>query len=382
MTGTPLAQRRKYWIFCSSGSRPLYLENVVRVLALPPGEVVKFRYEADIVSSSFKERVGKGLVPTSVPAVGDIAYISYLDNRDKLKKPRIFPVREATIRSVAVLGTTYVIQLVLQCYFNWNADEKLDQSCQDVAIDKLVSWVPEGERDPAKIQYEGYWVAEASALPEDVFIGYCPLTRSHLEAFESSARAISFGADFSDGKRLFISFLGLYDVRRREWVQKEPLRAGGIYELFLYYFKPERGMQQPLEMFTITASTDNEDIEVVGSSERAIEASYDEVVFTFRTKEDAKDGVVNLNIDVWRVEAGDGGRNDQVYILRGAIRRMVKSSLGRKIWFGFLIGVGLFGSQAVTLLSVANLDLGRFFVAFAFSIFGGMVAAFQFRTRV
>lgn len=88
-------------------------------------------------------------------------------------------------RRIAVLRiqSTYVIQLVLQCYFNWSADGKLDQTIRKYAIDDLVCWVPEGELDPAKIKRAGYWVAAVNPLPDEAFLGYCSSTRAHLEAF-------------------------------------------------------------------------------------------------------------------------------------------------------------------------------------------------------
>jgi hypothetical protein len=382
MAAMPSADRPKHWIFCSSGARALYLENVVRVLALPRGEVVKFRYEENIVAGTFKDLVGNCAEPFSVPVVGDIAYLCYLDNRNKLTLPRAFPVREATIYSVTILGTTYVIQLMLRCFINWHVDKNLDQTIRAHALDDLVHWTPEGETNPERIDHAGNWVAAAKPLPDEVFCSYCPTTRSHLKAFESSVRAISSGTDFSDGKRLFISVLALYDAEHKTLIEKEPLRAGRAYELFLYHYKSGDGTHNPLEKFRLKASTDNDDVAVVGFAERHIEARYDEVVFPFRVKEDAKDGPINLNIDVWRTDTGPNGASDQVYILRGAIRRQVKSNRHRKLGFGLLIGLGLFGTQAVTLFSAAKLTPSTFIAALAFSLLAGMGAAFQFKTKV
>lgn len=176
--------------------------------------------------------------------------------------------------------------------------------------------------------------------------------------------------------------LGLYDAEHKTLIEKKPLRAGRAYELFLYHYKTGGEAHNPLERFRLRASTDNDDVAVVGFAERHIESRYDEVVFTFRTKEDAKDGPINLNIDVWRIEAEPDGSYRQVYILRGAIRRQVKSNRLRKLVFGSLIGFGLFGAQAVTLFSAAKLNAGTFGAALAFSMLAGMGAAFQFKTKM
>lgn len=377
-TPKPFGQRR-HWIFCSSGARTLYLENVVRALALPRGESIVYRYEEALVSADFKSAVATSTPFASTVVDGDIAYLCYLDNRDKAKPPTIYPVREATIRSVSVLGTTYVVQMDLECFVDWSVEPHLNQAIFDLAIDQLPHWDPWDKVDPAKNKAAGCWLAKTDALPDKVLVRYSESRRSHLKAFETTVRAISNGADFADGKRLFAIITGVYDVKRKSLLEGDVLRAGQRYDLHLYHFQAGDGTHNPLENFRLELTSDNEDVAIVGNAERYVEARYDEVIYSFRVKEDAKDGAVRLGVNVKRY---DTGTPEPVYTLRATMKRRVASSKLRKIAFGTLIGVGLFGTQAVTLFATDKLTIMTFVLAFAFSLLAGMGASFQLKTKV
>lgn len=88
VVGFELRYESMNWICLSSGARPLYLENIVRALSLPVRNVIQFRYEREIVSESFEERVSENR------AVGDTAYICYLGINNQSKSSQVYPVRE------------------------------------------------------------------------------------------------------------------------------------------------------------------------------------------------------------------------------------------------------------------------------------------------
>lgn len=376
--------QRRHWIFCSSGARPLYLENVVRALALPSGEPIKYRYEASLVSKTFRDLTGTATPFEATPVTGDIAYLCYLDNRKKGTPPKVYPVRDATIESVTVLGSTFVIQMTARCFIQWPENEKLDELVAKFALDPLPYWVSDPSGDPEKSKAAGCWLAQTNPLPDRLFHRYAEHGRPHIEAFESAARAITTGTDFADGKRMFATITGLYDSKTRDSVGAEALRAGRSYDLYVYHFQPGDGTHSPLENFRLLVSSDNPDVTVVGAAERHVEARYDEVVFTFRVADEAKDGPVNLGLNVTRIETG---QTEPVYILRSLLRRRVKSARLRKLFFAAVIGIGLFGSQAVTLIATGKAtgkatDMPVLIAVLVLSLLAGWGAAFQFKTKV
>tara|TARA_B100002049_G_scaffold50347_1_gene35338 strand:- start:612 stop:1754 length:1143 start_codon:yes stop_codon:yes gene_type:complete len=373
------SSRPKHWVFCSSGARPLFLENIVRALALPSGDRIKYRYEADLVSETFRDLVGETTSFSRRSVVGDTAYLSFLDNRDKSRAPVVYPVREAIIKSVSVLGTTYVVELQLQCVLDWSADGKMSSTIAQLAIDDLPGWLPKADRNDER-DWHGCWLAATNPLPNECFSPYSAPKRTHLSAFESCVNALSQSTDFSDGKRLFANVLGLRD-REEKHVRADPiLKAGRTYELAVYHYQPGDGTHNPLENFRIVATTDNPDVTVLGDPERHVEARYDEISFPLHVREDAKDGRVNIGLIIKRL---DGGQTEPLYILRGEMMRRVKSSRGRKIGFGVLIGLGLFGAQAATLFAAKEPPSAMTIViAIAFSLVAGLGASFQVKTKI
>lgn len=136
---------------------------------------------------------------------------------------------------------------------------------------------------------------------------------------------------------------------------------------------------KPLENFRIEVTTDNDDILIIGPADRHIEARYDEVIFSFRVKDEARDGTLHIGLNVTR---HDPGIDTPVYILRSRLRHMVSSAFWRRAGFGAIIGLGLFGTQAVTLFATDKLSGTTFILALTFALLAGMGAAFQFKTKV
>lgn len=367
------------WILCSSGAHPLYLENVLRVLALPAGEHVKFRYESQIVSDKFKELVGNPQAFESVPVDGHFAHMAYLDNRDKLRPPEVYPVREGRIKSVSLLGTTYIIEIELLCFFNWATTKDLSDKLAASAIDLLPRWKKQEHIGADGIDWEGKWVAAAKPLPRPYFSWYSGVERTHLKAFEATANTLVGAADFSDGRWLFLNVTGLFDAKTKALISSSGLRAGRTYEILAYHYHPDNGTHAAQRDFTLSASSDNQDVVVVDPTQHAIAAPYDEHLIRFHVSPDAKDSEVKLGLALKRLD-GEGG-NDEV-ILRCSLDRKVQSGKLRKVGFGILIGLGLFGSQSVTLLTNENSTPVAFVAALVFSMLAGIVAAFQLKAKI
>ena len=365
------------WLFSSSGARPLFLENVVRSLALPEGEVIQYRYNEDLVSESFLEQIGQHCANGKGPLVGQQAYLSYLDNRDKATAPVVYPVREAKIVHAAKLGSTVIVRLELLCFLNWQ-QEKFSELAKKRATDELPGWKNHGTDSAgvATAEITGKWIAACEPFRNNEVTAYSASDRSHLLPFEETVKAISKGTDFADQKRMFASFLPTKDITKNKLVVDKKLIAGRAYELPVYHYQSGDGTHSDLEKFRLEVSSENEDIVLVSPSPQAIEAPYDEVNFTFRVKDDARSSPANLNISIFRVE-GD----ERIYNLQSRIAYHVQSNLPRRIFFGLLMGAGLFGTQATALSVSDKATIGTFIVALLLALLAGMGAAFQFRTK-
>lgn len=106
-------------LLLSSGSRPRYLEDVVRALALLDGGHIQFRYENKLVASGVRAHLGeRGLV-------GHTCYLAYLDNRTAGKKPEIVPLREAEVLEASERGSSIILRLAARRYIRTNELSRL-----------------------------------------------------------------------------------------------------------------------------------------------------------------------------------------------------------------------------------------------------------------
>ena len=175
------------WLFCSSGARPLYLENIVRALALPAGDEIQYRYLDDIVCEEFKKAIARGTL------VGKKVCLSYLDNRQEGITPRIFPVREAIIKSATRRGSSNIVKLKLARFIDASKTKDISAQLRKDALDNVTDW------DSQKQKFAGNLVARIGQFDEKVLVAYDKKQSSHLRAFETTVDALTEGDDFKGG---------------------------------------------------------------------------------------------------------------------------------------------------------------------------------------
>lgn len=258
----------RHWLFSSSGARKLYIENVVRSLALRRRDKIQFRYEKAIVSPNFEESFRKGTL------VGDTAYLTYLDNRDPSQVWEFVPNREATIASVVLRGTSYIITLQVGGFFDHREVDDLQKFVQELAREDL----PRSDSNEAG--YAGYWAVEVDPIPSQFVVPYS-YKGNHLSAFESCVEQCMLKTDFSDGRYMFASILDTraasnacnYDVT---------LKAGKSYTTRLYVYKKDHSAESKHYNYSLRVSSECEEIKFLSSKNIAIEAEYDELNVTYK----------------------------------------------------------------------------------------------------
>ena len=349
------------WLFCSSGARPLYLENVVRALALPSGDQIQYRYLEKIVSEAFRAGVSNGSV------VGQRAYLSYLDNREKGRVPRIYPVREAIIRSAHLRGSTYVVSLEVNRFVNWNATNDLSDVVRKSAVDKVPDW------DSETGSFVGSWVAAVGEIADSSLVRYEPLRGDHLNAFESTVEALSAGKDFAGGNYLFLNFLGVRDIATGSAVKGNKLHAGRSYEVVTYHYLNLNDPHFEWKPFFFDVSFQNGDIETSFEPRRRVEAEYDEMRFPFRVKDMAENSGAQLSFEV----LGHTEDEDDIELVQVNQRYSVAPNWPNRIWRSGGIAVGVGGAQLVTLSSLNKLTTIATVLVIVFSVIAGLASTFR-----
>jgi hypothetical protein len=92
------------FVCLSSGDRPRYRRDIIRVLAMPPGTWIQFRYArrwiAPAINSRLDDRKNRKRLR------GTASLVAYIDQADPDTEPQIVPCRFATLVDAAPLGRT------------------------------------------------------------------------------------------------------------------------------------------------------------------------------------------------------------------------------------------------------------------------------------
>lgn len=261
-------------LLLSSGARPRYLEDIVRVLALPEGGRIQFRYQQDLVADGVKARLATGGL------VGHTCYLAYLDNRARGKKPEIVPVREAIILEANERGSSLILSMRVSRYVRTNELDRICAYIESNIQDKLPAWRADYDKHPDR-PFEGYWINFLNAALSDTQLGpHDAEAAKHLELFEAAVNSLCAHADdFGDpSRRMFFNVIGLKDSRGKPIALVHggwKLAPGRQYRLDLYHYCPEESPLVKRPTFWIKCSASGPAVTVLGNGVLRADSSYD-----------------------------------------------------------------------------------------------------------
>ena len=350
-----------HWIFCSSGARELYIENIVRALALPAGAEIQFRYEDAIVSDTFKERVNSGKIRC------DTAYLSYYDSDRAGVDDTLFPVREAKLKKVTKRGSSYIILLEPQRFIDWQRVPDLSKIARDRAE------VSPPYKDEVGGETLGQFAVPTRKFDDEWLVCYSACAGCHLPAFESTVNALSKSPKFKTGNVLFANILGIRETDSDELVANNKLAAGRSYFLDVYHFQDGRDPDYIFHPFKIEVSAESEKIVFETASERTVQAEYDEINFRFKVDGDVNSSLAGINFSILRSEKIKGSEElVQRNILNLRLPFSLSADWPNRFFCVGLITVGVAGAQLVTLSSLERLTGGSALLALTFAAIAGI----------
>src|SRR5712692_10433915 len=119
------------YLCLSSGTNPRYRQDVLRVLAMPPGADLQFRYRLKWLSPNTQADLSN--IKTTKPR----AVVAYIDQSDPTRVPFLVPCRFARIIDATRHGSTVSLVLRLE---GFAYARELDAANADVR--KLATGVP------------------------------------------------------------------------------------------------------------------------------------------------------------------------------------------------------------------------------------------------
>lgn len=368
MTHTGNLDSRSHWLLSSSGARPLYLENIVRALALPSGEPLQFRYEESIVSLTFRERLSNNNV------TGDVAYLTYLDNRQKTEVPKLYPVREAQIVEASKRGSSYIIHLNLTRFVNYEKVPDLSDLLRrnpDNHHDMLPNWSAD-HGTPI-----GFWVAQTKPFDDQWLVAYESEHSAHLLAFESTVRRLTASEDFRGGKVLFANILGVRKIPQNHLITNRQLAAGHVYKLSVYHYLNAHDPHYKWTPFWIELSSESPYVAYLSKSLWTIEAEYDEVEFCFELKKEAPAMQLSLALTTY----GGDREATRVPIMNARLRFDVKSDWLEPAVRIVFMTVGIAGAQIVALVVANKFNVWACLVVILFSFVAAAASVLRRKFR-
>jgi len=213
------------FICLSSGTSPRYREDVLRVLAMPKGSRLQFRYALRWIDGNIQS-----LIQRDEHVKGKPCLIVYIDQQDNSKAPELIPCRYATIVEANAHGSTASLVLALEEYAYAKDLTAFNNEMKKMANAALPTWQSNGE-------IAGFYWFRIDEKPTTV-------TNSlDLAEWEKIVEQIASRPDFKD-ENCFYTMVEIVPVDCKETVAMRDgvyeLKPNQEYELRIYHFHPER----------------------------------------------------------------------------------------------------------------------------------------------
>jgi hypothetical protein len=262
----------KSFICFSSGAQPRYRDDIIRVMAMPDGCEITFRYRLKYLAPSVREHLKSGQI-----CAGDRVLISYLDQSDKSQPVFFVPVRYATIMESPTVGDFAVLRMRV-AEFAYAADlEALNREMQIASVE-----VPRWSSDPNITYATGSFWVEVSAYPKSI------VASESIADWQIAVGQLMARKDFaSEGP--FFQVVKLEEVRSGREVRLNNgqlcLCANTEYQLLIDHFLP----REETGTFQLEALFAGQAITFITGAKIQIDSPYDRHWLRFKTREPLKE---------------------------------------------------------------------------------------------
>jgi hypothetical protein len=353
-------------VFISSSARPRYADDIIRMLALPKGGQMQFRYSANWLADEVRSRVPGGQLADEYGLVCFVA-------SDKAAAPyELIPVRFVRIIRVEPVGTSYIVTLAADAYASGVTDAALRNA------------MPEGNRrrlpSAAKAADELYCLeAGFNARPHKHF-GY--------QAFEATAEQLSKQPTFNTEETAFFAVRQISKVDGWSWFGTfaSPslidrgafkLRTGNRYECQVYclrLFIPPKGADgvQPLpNELALVAEGNDDSVQFASAKRSVIDSRYDLKRYVFAVELEATRRVSGIRLFLLAKDDGEAVARQDV-----SLQMVFGGSFSIAFLKMLFIGVATAGPGMTAAGLAGKLTAGVAIAMIAIGMLAGVAAVF------
>lgn len=353
-------------VFLSSSARPRYADDVIRMLALPHGGQMQFRYSAKWLADDVRARVPRALL------ADEYALICFVADGTATTPYELVPVRFARIIRAEQLGTSYILTLAADAFAANVTDAALRAAMATTDRNRLPS--------PAGAANELYGVS-ADFDPQ-------PHKRRSFDAFETTAQRLSGHASFATEETAFFSVRHISNVTGRSWFGTWPaptrvdqgaftLRTGKRYECEVYCLRlfenqPDlQGVKPPPKLLTLVAEANDDSLQFASTKRSVIDSRYDVKRYVFAAEPEVLRRVSGLRLFLSAADDGDGQARQDI-----SLQMVFGGSLVMAALRACFIGAAAAGPGMIAANASGKLTSGTAIVMIAVGSLAGIAAIF------
>jgi hypothetical protein len=258
-------------------NRPRYADDIVRVLALPPGAQMQFRYDRKWVAPSILEQIPREQL------AGVVILLCFLAGDGAAHPFEIIPIRFARLIRAELVGTS--------CLFIFEAGgfaRGLDDAAVRSAIDSTNRPKLPG---PSKASQALF------AFDCDLRTPLPPGTPS-LAAFENVVARVTKSQPFSSPETVFFTVFRMSRLGKFSWFGSWPrtkfpsraqmgtyvLSGGKRYECEVYCLRPNESAQgEAAAKLKLSIASEDDQLTFISATHGEVDSKYDVKRFVFRS---------------------------------------------------------------------------------------------------
>lgn len=342
-------------VLLSSGATPRYRDDIIRILALPKGADLQFRYDRRYIDAALLKRIEAGEVRN------EEAIVFYLWSDKEKLHTELVACRFVRVTAARFIGSSCIINLCAESFVSDLDESKFRAALKPDEVSLLPRWEAKPEVGPV---LNGKFFFSISAKLSEY-------STDDITAFEQTAIVLVRYKDFIDDRGVLFFTVGrVTQIRGRGRASDRAflpiggsyeLRSGEAYEIEVYPFVPP---SVELKAARLHIDSDVTAVEFPLGHQLDIDSRYDSKRLPFQVQEQITEISAGLRIYVTNPENEDV-RSDILVPVR------FSGSLLFAIARTALIAVGTSGTGIIAAYAADKLSFGTALLIFIF----GSVAA-------
>lgn len=353
-------------VFLSSSSRPRYADDIIRMLALPHGGQMQFRYSAKWLADDVRARV------PGAQLADEFALICFVADGTAANPYELVPVRFARIIRAEQVGTSYIVTLAADAFATNVSDTALRSAMTTADRRRLPS------------------AAGAADELYGVIADFDPRRHRRLsfDAFEATAQALSVHVPFATEQAAFFSVRHISEVNGRSWfgTWAAPsridrgayrLRTGKRYECQVYCLRlfenspDSQGVKPSPKELVLVAEENDQSLQFASAKRSVIDSRYDVKSYVFAAEPEALRHVSGFRLFLSAADDADGQTRQDI-----ALQMVFGGSMVMAVVRALFIGAATAGPGMIAANVSNKLTSGTAIVMIALGSLAGIAAIF------